>query len=422
MSTSIERLYELYLECEGVSTDSRTIKKGDLFFGLSGPNFNGSQYAASALEKGASYAVVDDAAFATSNRIFLVDDALTALQDLARHHRKLFTGPVIGITGSNGKTTTKELVRAVMEKKYDVHATRGNYNNHIGVPLTVLQWTEKTEMAIVEMGANHVGEIGFLSSISMPSHGLITNIGHAHTEGFGGIEGVLRGKTELFDFLRQSGGTTFLNMQDERLKHMAKRFEKLVMYPSSDLEVLPNPEFLHVDWNGRTVKTQLTGAYNFPNVAAAIALGLHFGVSEDAIISAIEHYVPENQRSQLIKKGNSTIIMDAYNANPDSMRAALQNLTRFSGKKVAIIGDMNELQNSDEEHRTMGKFISELAIDEVILVGQKIKPAMESLPNAKHFFSTKELLEVGNLRLEANSTILLKASRSIKLEEVLPTL
>jgi UDP-N-acetylmuramoyl-tripeptide--D-alanyl-D-alanine ligase len=422
MSTSTERLYELFLESTGVSTDSRTVEKGHLFFGLSGPNFNGSQYAASALEKGASYAVVDDPVFVTNDQIFLVDDALIALQDLARHHRRLFKGPVIGITGSNGKTTTKELVREVMAKKFNVHATKGNFNNHIGVALTILQWTEDTEMAIVEMGANHVGEIGFLSSISMPSHGLITNIGHAHTEGFGGIEGVLRGKTELFDFLRQSVGTTFLNVSDMRLKHMAKRFDKLVTYPSGDLEVLPNPEFLHASWKGRTIKTQLTGAYNFPNVAAAIALGLHFEVAENDIISAIEGYVPENQRSQLIKKNGHTIIMDAYNANPDSMRAALLNLTHFPGYKVAIIGDMNELQDSDEQHRSLGEEISQMAIDEVILVGEKIRPAMESLPIAKHYPSTVDLLKADSLKLTANSTVLLKASRSIKLEQVLEKL
>lgn len=422
MSTSTERLYELFLKSSGVSTDSRTVKNGDLFFGLSGPNFNGSQYAVSALEKGASYAVIDDPAFATDDRIFLVDDALVALQDLARHHRKLFKGSVIGITGSNGKTTTKELVREVLSKKFNVFATKGNFNNHIGVPLTILQWTDETEIAIVEMGANHVGEIGLLSSISMPSHGLITNIGHAHTEGFGGVEGVLRGKTELFDFLRQSGGNTFLNMLDERLKHMAKRFDSLVTYPSADLEVLPNPEFLHVSWKGETIKTQLTGAYNFPNVAAAIALGLHFDVAEEDIISAIENYAPENQRSQLIKKDGHTIIMDAYNANPDSMRAALQNLTRFPGNKVAIIGDMNELQNSDEEHRLLGKYLSELDIDEVILVGEKIRPALEHLPTAKHFSKTTDFLEVGSWKWEAGSIVLLKASRTIKLEQVLEKL
>ena len=421
MRTSTDHLYSLYQACTGVSTDSRTVGQGHLFFGLSGPTFNGSQYAAMALEKGAKYAVVDDAAFATDPRIFLVDDSLQALQDVARHHRAQFMGAVVGITGSNGKTTTKELVNAVLSKKYRTFATKGNFNNHIGVPLTILQWDDQTELAIVEMGANHQGEIALLSSIARPTHGLITNIGHAHTEGFGGIEGVLRGKSELFDFLRQSGGTPFINLLDERLKHMTKRFEKPMTYPMDGLSVLPNPEYLHVNWHGRTIKTQLTGSYNFPNVAAAIALGVHFGVSESDIISAIEAYVPENQRSQLIKKRDLTIIMDAYNANPDSMRGALQNLAQFAGHKVAIIGDMNELENSDEEHRTLGKFIADLGIDEVLLVGEKIRPALEHLPKAKHFSSTANLLAANSLQ-QASSTILLKASRTIKLEQVLEKL
>lgn len=422
MITTVERLYSLYTDCTGVSTDSRTVGEGHLFFGLSGPNFNGSQYAAGALEKGAKYAVVDDPAFATDPRIFLVKDSLEALQELARHHRAKFTKPVVGITGSNGKTTTKELVNAVLSKKYRTFATKGNFNNHIGVPLTVLQWTDQTELAIVEMGANHQGEIALLSSITQPTHGLITNIGYAHTEGFGGIEGVLRGKSELFDFLRKTNGMPFINMLDERLKHMVKRFEKPMAYPMDGLSVLPNAEFLHVDWHGHTIKTQLTGAYNFPNVSAAIALGVHFGVPEADIIAAIAAYAPENQRSQLIKKEGLTIIMDAYNANPDSMRGALQNLAQFGGHKVAIIGDMNELQDSDEEHRKIGRFIADLGIDEIILVGEKIKPALEFLPKAKHFPSTTHLLSAHSSPLAATGTILLKASRTIKLEQVLEKL
>jgi len=422
MSTSIERLYSLYKDCTGVSTDSRTVGEDHLFFGLSGPNFNGSQYASGALEKGAKYAVVDDPAFATDPRIFLVNDSLEALQDLARHHRAKFTKPVVGITGSNGKTTTKELVNAVLSKKYRTFATKGNFNNHIGVPLTVLHWDDQTELAIVEMGANHQGEIALLSSIAQPTHGLITNIGYAHTEGFGGIEGVLRGKSELFDFLRKTNGMPFINMLDERLKHMVKRFDQCVTFPDADLEIMPNAEYLHVRWKGKPIHTQLTGAYNFPNVAVAIALGVHFGVNEADIRAAIAAYTPENQRSQLIKKEGLTIIMDAYNANPDSMRGALQNLSQFSGHKVAIIGDMNELQDSDEEHRTLGKFIADLGIDEVILVGEKIKPALEFLPKAKHYSSTADLLAAYTSQLTAPSTILLKASRTIKLEQVLEKL
>ncbi len=408
-------LYELFKNSSGVSTDTRKLGKGNLFFALSGENFNGNKFADQALEKGACAAAIDDPNYQGDQKI-LVDDALQALQDLALKHRENFDGPVLAITGSNGKTTTKELVREVLATKYRVQATEGNLNNHIGVPLTILTWREDTEIAIVEMGANHVGEIASYCQHTRPTHGLITNIGHAHTEGFGGIEGVLRGKTELFDSIRKLEGTAFINVRDERLKHLTRRFEAPVVFPEEDLKLEPSVESLAFSLNGQPAESKLTGEYNFMNIAAAVSVGRHFNVPDDEIISAIENYTPTNHRSQIIKKGNLTIILDAYNANPDSMREALRNLAKFQGKKIAVLGDMNELSNSDDEHRSLGMETAKLNLDEVVLVGKKIKPATEVISSAIHFETTEELIE--NWRPKGPATILIKASRSIKLESI----
>ncbi len=417
MMETTEALYSKFLLSTGVSTDSRTVKEGNIFFALSGPSFNGNAYAKSALEKGALVAVVDDQDFLGDGCV-LVENALTALQHLARHHRDHFKKPVLAITGSNGKTTTKELVREVLAQKFNVQATEGNLNNHIGVPLTILKWTEETELAIVEMGANHQKEIASYCEYTRPTHGLITNIGHAHTEGFGGIEGVLRGKSELFDFLRKSEGIPFINQDDERLRHMTKRFENAEVFPSEDVEIQAGNQFLTLTIGGQEARTKLTGGYNFSNAAAAVQVGRHFGVNDSLIIFALEKYQPQNQRSQIIEKDGFTIIMDAYNANPDSMRAAINNLSTFEGRKVAILGDMNELSNSEEEHRSLGKEVSQMNFDEVILVGEKIKPALEFVPRARHFGSTSELVASG-FKPQTSSTVLLKASRTIRLEELL---
>lgn len=412
---SSQDLYELFKNSSGVSTDTRKLGKGNLFFALSGENFNGNKFADQALEKGASAAVIDDPNYQGDQKI-LVDDALQTLQDLALKHRENFDGPVLAITGSNGKTTTKELVREVLATKYRVQATEGNLNNHIGVPLSILKWTEDTEIAIVEMGANHVGEIASYCQYTRPTHGLITNIGHAHTEGFGGIEGVLRGKTELFDSIRKSEGTAFINVRDERLKHLTRRFEAPVVFPEEDLKLEPSGESLAFSLNGQLAESKLTGEYNFMNIAVAVSVGRHFNVPDEEILSAIENYTPTNHRSQIIKKGDLTIILDAYNANPDSMREALRNLAKFEGKKIAVLGDMNELSNSDDEHRSLGMETAKLLLDEVVLVGKKIKPATEVISSAIHFETTEEL--IGNWRPEGPATILIKASRSIKLESI----
>ncbi|MCP4457083.1 MAG: UDP-N-acetylmuramoyl-tripeptide--D-alanyl-D-alanine ligase [Cytophagales bacterium] len=422
MSNRIEILYSKFLKSEGVSIDTRTIKKGNLFFGISGENSNGNEYALQALEKGASFAIIDDKKFAEDERIILVEDTLLSLQELAIFHREKFQGKVLAITGSNGKTTTKELVREVLSQKCVVHATEGNYNNHLGVPLTILQLTNQVEIAIIEMGANHLGEIARLCEIAKPNLGLITNIGQAHTEGFGGMDGVLRGKSELFDYLKRSNGIPFVNKQDNYLMHMTKRFDTAEVFPNIDVALIPNQEMVELLFRGKRIATRLTGDYNFLNMAAAISVGRYFDVEDKKIAQALESYTPENQRSQIIKRGSNTIILDAYNANPDSMRVALKNLANFEGRKVAILGQMNELAHSKEAHNQLGKEIARLQLDEVILVGEKMLPALEFLPMARHFKSTENLKDYLAEHSFQDSVVLLKASRSIGLEGVADSL
>ncbi len=422
MSNKIEILYSKFLKSEGISIDTRTIKKDNLFFGISGENSNGSEYAEQALEKGASFAIIDDAEYVGADRVILVENTLIALQELATHHRKQFQGRVLAITGSNGKTTTKELVREVLSQEYVVQATQGNYNNHLGVPITILQLKSACEIAIVEMGANHIGEIARLCEIAQPDFGLITNIGQAHTEGFGGIEGVLRGKSELFDYLHKTGGIPFINQQDNYLKHLTKRFETAEVFPNDDLKMSLSNEVLELSVGELHACTRLTGAYNFMNVAVAVAVGRYFRVDDQKIVLALEGYKPENQRSQIIKRASNTIILDAYNANPDSMRVALRNLANFKGRKVAILGDMNELSHSVEAHSQFGKELSRKDFDEVILVGLKMLPALEFLPMARHFKSTENLKDYLAEHTFQDSAILLKASRSIGLEGVVEKL
>lgn len=415
MSSFIEFLYSRFLLSDGVSIDTRTIEKDNLFFAISGPNFNANEFAKDALEKGAAYAVVDDPNFATDDRIILVEDCLVAMQELAVFHRKRFKKPVIGITGSNGKTTTKELITKVLSQEFIVHATAGNYNNHIGVPLTLLHIHPQIEIAVIEMGANHVGEIAQLSSMSLPTHGLITNIGHAHTEGFGGFEGVIRGKSELFDFIRRNEGKALINMNDKVLSNMSKRFSSPILFPVDELKIISSTPYLQIELDGQSCQTNLTGKYNLDNIGAAVSVGREFGVTDEKILEAIASYIPENARSQIIKNGDVTIIMDAYNANPDSMKVALESLADQEGRKVAILGDMNELENPDESHSAILKNASDLGI-EVKTIGNKIGRVADSTTH----FNSKEELE-NNLKNEkfSNTTVLLKASRSIKLETIL---
>lgn len=419
MKDFIEFLYSRFLLSDGVSIDTRTLEKGNLFFAISGPNFNANKFAADALDKGASYAVVDDPDFVLDDRTILAEDSLQALQNLSKFHRSRFKRPVLGITGSNGKTTSKELITQVLAEKYIVHATKGNYNNHIGVPLSLLDIHPQVEIAIIEMGANHVGEIAFLADHAAPTYGLITNIGRAHTETFGGIEGVIRGKSELFDYLRKTEGIPLINMNDRVLANMSKRFSNAVHYPEADVKLIEGNPTTTVEIGGALLETNLVGDYNFENIAAAIAVGRLFDVPEEKIKRAIASYVPKNARSQSIKKGSLTIILDAYNANPDSMRGALESLGKMEGRKAAILGDMNELENPLEDHQEVLDFAESLQIDQLLTVGEKIGQARHS---GKHFKRKEDLVAYLETQNFSNATVLLKASRSVKLETIVENL
>jgi UDP-N-acetylmuramoyl-tripeptide--D-alanyl-D-alanine ligase len=427
--TTIETLYSRFLECRKVSTDTRKIETGSLFFALKGPSFNANTFAAEALQKGAAYAVVDEALYATDERCLLVPDVLTALQEVARHHRKQLSIPIIGLTGSNGKTTSKELVSAVLSKKYNTFATKGNLNNHIGVPLSILAIDSSVEMAVIEMGANHVGEIALLSSITQPTHGFITNIGKAHIGTFGGFENIIRGKSELYHYLITNRGTVFINSQNEILSNMAKRFAKPVLYPSVGnfyhCELAATDPVLKIKTeNDDEVTTHLVGAYNFENIAVALCIGKFFGVAAAEANRAIADYQPSNMRSQIVKKGNNTIILDAYNANPSSMQAAIESLASMKATtKVAIVGDMFELEEEAEaEHKAIGKLLAAKNFDAVFLCGALMASAVNELSSAHHFIKKEDLIIYLKNHPMQNATVLVKASRGIGLESVVDVL
>ncbi|MEP1034611.1 UDP-N-acetylmuramoyl-tripeptide--D-alanyl-D-alanine ligase [Ekhidna sp.] len=419
MGDFIEFLYSRFLLSDGVSIDTRTIEPNNLFFAISGPNFNANVFAEEALNKGAAYAVVDDEEYVTNERIIFAQDALKALQELATFHRNRFKRPVLAITGSNGKTTTKELINRVLSEKYIVYSTKGNYNNHIGVPLTLLHIHPQVEIAIIEMGANHVGEIENYCEMARPSHGLITNIGRAHTQTFGGIEGVIRGKSELFDFIRRTRGIAFINKDDSVLLNMSKRFESPVLFPPKDLRLTSAQPYVTISLNGSDQETRIVGRYNYNNIAAAVSVGKYFEVPDENILSAIASYESDNSRSQIIKKGTVTVILDAYNANPDSMKVALENLAEQRGPKLAILGDMNEVENSDDQHAELLEYARKLGLTNVLTVGEKIG----KVANPNHHFKSKEALEERIKKMDlTSSTVLLKASRSIKLESILKSI
>ncbi|MFC3879140.1 UDP-N-acetylmuramoyl-tripeptide--D-alanyl-D-alanine ligase [Algoriphagus namhaensis] len=425
MNVSI--LYQLFLKSTGVSTDTRKIEKGNLFFALKGPNFNANEFAAKALEMGASTVVIDDPAYFIEDdeRYFIAEDALEMLQKLANHHRHQLSIPIIGLTGSNGKTTSKELLHAVLKKKFKTAATKGNLNNHIGVPLTLLEIKPEHEIAIVEMGANKQGDIQELCEIAEPTHGFITNIGKAHLEGMGGPEGVLKTKTELYQHLRANKGKVFINSKDPILSNMIKRFENPVLYPAKG-------DFCEVEFHGANpfVKfsvegvpgehlTSLIGTYNFGNIANALTVGKFFGVPLKDAVEGVVGYKPENMRSQLIEKRSNLIILDAYNANPSSMEGAIRTFGKMSGKKhkMIILGDMFEMGDyAEEEHRKLGEIVSEYEIDKVCFTGKLIVSALEKAPKALYFpdpFSLRNWLEDSKLE---DYLILIKGSRGMKLE------
>ncbi len=432
----IESLYSIYQAHPDVFTDSRKVKKNGLFFALKGDSFDGNQFAQKALEEGAAYAIVDDPKLAQNDsRMLLVQDSLLTLQDLARFHRQQFAIPFVGITGSNGKTTTKELISRVLSKKYDTYFTQGNYNNHIGVPLTILSIPGAAEMAVIEMGANHVKEIAFLCSISQPTHGLITNIGKAHLEGFGGLEGVKKGKSELYDSLAENNGIAFVNKSERFLESLSTKVKQQVTYQKASnesffnkndygVQLLSSAPFVNVVFTDKnqkkwTAHSQLAGEYNFNNISTAIAIGLFFEVESSLIIEAIEEYLPQNNRSQILKLGTNTIILDAYNANPSSMKEALNNLERMgSERKIAILGDMLELgEYSTEEHTAIFELAKTKNLNQIILVGQEF--AKINADNEFIFQNVDELKNGWDLEKIEDTLILIKGSRGIKLEKVL---
>ena len=404
----IEFIYTLFQKYPKVITDSRKIEDGCLFFALKGDRFNGNEYAQEAIQRGAAYAIIDEKEYQKDDKTVLVDDVLSTLQQLATFHRRRMIIPIIAITGSNGKTTTKELISVVLNSQYNCHFTKGNFNNHIGVPLTLLQLTSDHEVAIIEMGANHINEIDFLCKIAEPTHGIITNIGKAHLEGFGSIEGVKIGKSELFKFIQWQNGVVFVNMDEPYLSDLSEGISKRVFYKKGDN---PNPleapyhtilfqespfvkvGFLNNNQELTIIQSQLIGHYNFNNIMTAVSIGRYFRVSSKRIKEAIENYIPLNNRSQLVEKGTNTFILDAYNANPTSMENALVNFGRVvSNKKVAILGDMLELgEYSDEEHIKIAQQAIDLNFDQVILIGNEFSKV--KLDGIQYFDNVNDLKE-----------------------------
>ncbi|MDN3666299.1 UDP-N-acetylmuramoyl-tripeptide--D-alanyl-D-alanine ligase [Algibacter miyuki] len=421
----IAQIHALFLACKSVSTDTRKITHNSMFFALKGDNFNGNTYAKQALESGASYAIVDEAEFNISDKTILVADVLETLQTLASFHRSYLKLPIIALTGSNGKTTTKELINAVLRQKYNTSATIGNLNNHIGVPLTLLSMNEATEIGIVEMGANHKKEIEFLCHIAKPDFGYITNFGKAHLEGFGSIEGVIEAKSEMYNFLIAHDNTIFVNANDsiqtEKTKD-AKRFTFGNSKSKSDvgIDFLNAQPFVSCKIETIEVTSQLIGDYNFNNIAAAIAIGNYFKVENTAIKTAIEQYTPTNNRSQIIKKGSNNIILDAYNANPTSMRAALLNFEKQIGQKTAILGDMFELGTSAKaEHQNIADLALNSKIDRVILVGENfynVEINAEHITKYKTYSDLEKSFDISEIE---NQTLLIKGSRGMALERIL---
>ena len=417
---SIAELYQLYIQNYLVDTDTRSIRQDTLFFALKGANFNGNTFADKALEAGASYAVIDEAEYKTSDRTILVDDVLQTLQELANYHRNQLDIPFIGLTGSNGKTTTKELIHAVLETQFKTSATSGNFNNHIGVPLTILAIQPDTEMAVVEMGANHQKEIAFLSSICEPDFGYITNFGKAHLEGFGGVEGVIKGKSELYDFLRANGKTAFINPEDTIQVVKTTDIDSIPFY--ENMSFVTDQPFVQLKVDDVLIQSHLVGEYNYNNIAVAVTIGKHFGISLANIKSAIENYVPKNNRSEILKKGSNTIILDAYNANPSSMEVALKSFAKAEGaQKIVILGDMFELgEDSVKEHQAIADLTIALGFNQSYFIGEHFAQIKTSGQQFSTFEDFAEFMKANTTLSDAS--ILIKGSRGMKLERTLELL
>lgn len=451
---TIQQIYKIFQQYPSVQTDTRKLKEGDLYFALKGPNFNGNEFAIRALDAGAAYAVVDEMPI-EHERLLLVDDVLTSLQQLAKHHRQQFNIPFIAITGSNGKTTSKELIYAVLAAHFKTYTTQGNLNNHIGVPLTILSVQPDAEMAVIEMGANHQKEIESYCLYTLPSHGVITNCGKAHLEGFGGVEGVRKGKGELYQFLREHKGTAFVYADYDYLQPMSAGIENIIYYGITKGFVQGQIEaaepFLTVaitaglgpDYTGNDasspapqrsitqasptlIKSQLVGDYNLPNILCAVTIGKYFGVPAEKIISAIENYAPSNSRSQLIERGSNHIILDAYNANPSSMKVAIENFAKLKAdRKIVMLGGMMELgEDSIAEHQAIIELLLALGFKEVVLVGGDFvhtQAAISQIQNTPFTYLPNAAAAHDWLK-ELNpqhAYILVKGSRSMKMEQVL---
>jgi UDP-N-acetylmuramoyl-tripeptide--D-alanyl-D-alanine ligase len=435
---SISEIYDIYLQYTSVVTDTRKLKEGDFFFALKGPNFNANTFAFRALEAGAAYCVVDEplttiATYYEGNneaqkeaallKMIVVDDVLTTLQALAGHHRGTFDIPFIAITGSNGKTTTKELVYAVLSSHFKTYTTQGNLNNHIGVPLTILSIKKDAQMAVIEMGANHQKEIEGYCVYARPTHGIISNCGKAHLEGFGGEEGVKKGKGELYSFLRNNNGTAFVYTGYDYLNEMSAGIQNIVPYINGTIQ--SSEPFLTVSANinetATTVSSQLVGSYNLPNILCALTIGKHFGVPENKMVDAIANYAPSNSRSQLITKDTNTIILDAYNANPSSMKVAIENFEKLAGThKIVLLGAMMELgEHTEAEHLALLQLIANCHFTHVVLVGKDFALLQAQMPQ---FIYLENAQEAKAWLLQKNPThaqLLIKGSRSMQMESVL---
>ncbi len=426
----VQSLYRIFQESNGISTDTRKEVKNCIFFALEGEHFNGNRFVTSALDKGASLVVSDDPSFCPQDdKCWLVDNSLTVLQELATYHRQQFNVPTIAIAGSNGKTTTKELIMSVLSTEYRIHGTKGNFNNHIGLPLTLLeiQQPQDIDILILEMGARHPGDIQELCEIGQPTHGLITNAGKDHLETFGTVNNVIRSNAELYQYLASINGTAFVNSDHDYLVREAKRIENCIFYGSGADNhcygsIINSFPYLGIEYTchqtGDTIYTHLTGQYNFENVLAAVCVGHHFNVDQDQIKQAIQSYQPSNYRSQIIHQDSNTIILDAYNANPTSMREAIISFSKIPNeKKVAVLGDMLELGDvSQEEHSKIVDLVAQYNFDEVILVGQEFAKVKDEI-SCKHFPSNRELKEWLSDHPYEKTTFLVKGSRGIALEK-----
>lgn len=420
---NVQEFYSLFKQCGKVNIDSRTVEKGDLFFAFSGENYDAGKEAANAIDKGALGVIVERKQYEdVANRVFYVKSTLQFLQDLALHHREQLSIPILGLTGSNGKTTSKELVSSVLQMKFNVQYTKGNLNNHIGVPLTLLSIRDEHEIAVVEMGANHKREIEFLCTLSKPTIGYITNFGKAHLEGFGGFEGVVEGKSELYTYIKENGGLLVINTDDSIQVEKSNGYTSLLRFGSQEkeyrFEKVVQDHFIGLKYKQMQFLSKLTGDYNFSNLSAAATLGLYFGIGFEQISAAIESYEPSNMRSQVVKKEDRTLVLDTYNANPSSMKVALENFKSFEGSKAIIIGDMLELgRESEKEHQEILEFVKSLSFQQVFTVGREF-----SKVNPNGFLSTSELatwLESNSIKADA---ILLKGSRGVALEKLIPLL